>query len=38
MPKTKKFIKLEKATIKQYGKKEGVRIAHAIAAKRHWRH
>jgi len=38
MQKKKKFMKLERATIKEYGKKEGVRIAHAIATKRHWRH
>lgn len=38
MPITKKFRKLKKATIKEYGKKEGLRIAHAIAAKKNWRH
>lgn len=38
MPETKKFRELKKATTKQYGKKEGLRIAHAIASKRHWRH
>jgi hypothetical protein len=38
MPETKKFKKLKKATIKQYGKKEGTRIAHAIAQKHGWKH
>jgi len=38
MPETKKFKTLKKATIKEYGKKEGLRIAHAIAQKHGWRH
>ncbi len=38
MPETKKFKKLKKATIDEYGKVKGIRIAHAIATKRKWRH
>jgi hypothetical protein len=38
MPYSKKFKKLLKSTQKQYGKKDGLRIAHAIAQKRNWRH
>lgn len=34
MPKTKKFQKLLKSTIKQYGKSRGTKIAYAIAKKR----
>lgn len=37
MPKTKKFKKLLRAIIKQYGKKKGTRVAYAIAKKRNWR-
>jgi len=37
MPKTKKFRKMEKAMIKEYGKKRGIQIAHATARKRGWR-
>lgn len=38
MPYSKKFKKLLKAAQKEYGKKAGLRIAHAIAQKRGWRH
>lgn len=38
MPETKKFKKLQKATQKQYGKKKGTQVAHAIATKKGWRH
>ena len=38
MPESKKFRKLLRATKKQYGKKKGTQIAHAIAVKRGWRH
>lgn len=37
MPKSKKFRKLEKATIKHYGKKKGKRVAYALANKMGWR-
>jgi len=37
MPKTHKFLKMESAMIKQYGKKKGERIAYATANKRGWR-
>lgn len=37
MPKTKKFLKLLRATRKEYGKKRGTNIAYAIANKRNWR-
>lgn len=38
MPETKKFKELKKATIKDYGKKKGTQVAHAIATMRNWRH
>jgi len=38
MPETKKFRKMKRAMIKQYGKKKGTSIAHATATKRGWRH
>lgn len=38
MPYTKKFRKMLKSMQKQYGKKKGLRIAHATAEKRGWRH
>jgi len=38
MPETKKFKKMKRAMIKQYGKKRGTRIAHATANLRGWRH
>jgi len=38
MPETKKFKKMKKAMQEQYGKEEGIRIAHATAQKRKWRH
>lgn len=38
MPYTKKFEKMLGNMTKQYGAKEGLRIAHATAAKRGWRH
>ncbi len=37
MPKTIKFRKLLKSTIKFYGKTKGTGIAYAIASKHHWR-
>jgi hypothetical protein len=38
MPYTKKFKKMLKNMKKQYGKKEGLRIAHATAQKKGWKH
>jgi len=38
MPETKKFKKLKKNCIKQYGKEKGLQIAHATAEKKGWRH
>jgi len=38
MPYSKKFNKMLKAMQKEYGKKEGLRIAHATAEKRNMRH
>jgi hypothetical protein len=38
IPQTKKFKKLLRATKIQYGKKKGIRIAHAIASKKGWKH
>jgi len=37
MPKSKKFKKLLKATVKEYGKKKGTSVAYAVATKRKWR-
>ena len=37
MPKTLKFKRLLRATIKEYGKKKGTSIAYAIATKKGWR-
>ena len=37
MPKTKKFLKLLRATRKQYGKKKGTQVAYATARKKKWR-
>jgi len=37
MPKSKKFKKLLKSTIKQYGKNKGIKIAYAIANNKGWR-
>ena len=37
MPYSKKFNKLKRVTIKEYGKKKGTSIAFALARKRHWR-
>lgn len=37
MPETKKFKKLKRAMIKEYGKREGERIAFATAKKKGWR-
>jgi hypothetical protein len=38
MPESKKFRKIKKAMIKEYGKKKGTQVAHATAQKRGWRH
>ena len=38
MPYSKKFKKMLRAMQKEYGKKDGLRIAHATAQKRGWRH
>ncbi len=38
MPYTKKFKKMLANMKKQYSKKEGLRIAHATAQKKGWRH
>ena len=38
MPKTKKFEKMLKNMQKEYGVEKGLRIAHATAEKRKWRH
>jgi hypothetical protein len=38
MPFTKKFKKLLGSTKRTYGEKKGTQIAHAISAKRGWRH
>jgi len=37
MPKTLKFKKLLRATIRTYGKKKGTSVAYATARKRGWR-
>jgi len=37
MPKTKKFLKLLRATRAEYGFKKGTRIAYALATKKGWR-
>jgi hypothetical protein len=37
MPKTKKFLKLLRATRKFYGKKKGTSVAYGIAKKNKWR-
>jgi hypothetical protein len=37
MPYTKKFTKLLASTQKEYGKKEGTRVAFAVATKKGWR-
>lgn len=37
MPKSLKFRKLLRATTKEYGKKNGTRIAYATANKRGWK-
>lgn len=37
MPKTKKFLKLLRATRKEYGKKKGTSVAYATARKHGWR-
>ena len=38
MPFSKKFKKILSNMQEQYGKKEGLRIAHATAQKKGWRH
>jgi hypothetical protein len=38
MPETKKFKKMKRNMIKEYGKKKGTQVAHATASKRGWRH
>lgn len=38
MPETKKFRKMKRNMIKQYGQKKGTKVAHATAQKRGWRH
>lgn len=38
MPYSKKFKKMLRAMQKEYGKKRGLRIAHATAEKRGWKH
>lgn len=38
MPYTKKFSKMLRAMRKEYGKNDGLKIAHATAQKRGWRH
>lgn len=37
MPYTKKFLKIRTAMRKEYGKKQGTRIAFTTAKKRGWR-
>lgn len=38
MPESKKFKEMKDEMIKEYGKKEGTRIAHATAEKKGWKH
>lgn len=37
MPKTQKFLKMERSMVKEYGKKKGESIAYATANKRGWK-
>jgi len=37
MPKSKKFRKLLRECIKEYGKKKGTQVAYATAKKKGWR-
>jgi len=37
MPLTKKFAKMKKAMVKQYGTKKGTQVAYATAKKKGWK-